>query len=94
LNIHDLDDSLKQAMRVRAALQGRSMEEKARRISGQALRKDADEPDLAARVRARFSGVGGVELEIPPREPVPRLRRAADFAGCGLVRQAPCAAAG
>ena len=70
LTIRDLDDSLKQDLHVRAALQARSMEEEARQISRQALRKDAEEPDLVARIRSRFSSLGGVELEIPLREPV------------------------
>ena len=70
LTLHDLDDSLKEDLHVRAALQVRSMEEEARQISRQALRKDAEEPDLVARIRSRFSSLGGVELEIPPHEPV------------------------
>ena len=54
LTLRDLDDSLKEDLRVGAALQGRSMEEEARQILRQALRKDAEEPDLVARIRSRF----------------------------------------
>ena len=70
LTLHDLDDSLKEDLRVGAALQGRSMEEEARQILRQALRKDAEGPDLVAQIRSRFNSLCGVELEIPPREPV------------------------
>ena len=30
----------------------------------------ATEPNLYERIRARFEPLGGVELELPPREPV------------------------
>lgn len=70
LTIRDLDDSLKQDLRVRAAQHGHSMEEEARQILRRALQPQSGVPDLAARIRARFSGLGDVDLPIPPREPV------------------------
>ena len=71
LTIRDLDDSLKLGLRMRAARHSRSMEEEARQILRQALQGDMAAPqhDLASRLRARMAAVGGVELQIAPREP-------------------------
>lgn len=71
LTIRDLDDSLKLGLRMRAARHSRSMEEEARQILRQALQGDMAAPqhDLASRIRARMAAVGGVELQIAPREP-------------------------
>ena len=71
MTIRNLDDKLKARLRVRAAEHGRSMEEEARDILQSAL---ADEPtrnrSLVAAIRARIEPLGGVELEIGPREPM------------------------
>lgn len=71
LTIRDLDESLKQRLRVRAAHRNRSMEEEARQILREAL-AEAPTPsvDLAQRIRARFSALGGVDLPLAPREAV------------------------
>ena len=71
LTIRDFDDSLKLRLRQRAASRSRSMEEEVRQILRSAL-QDAPPPasDLAARIRSRFAGLGGVELQQPVREPV------------------------
>lgn len=71
LTIRDLDDSLKLGLRMRAARHSRSMEEEARQILRQALQGDiaAPQQDLASRIRARMAAVGGVDLQIAPREP-------------------------
>lgn len=71
LTIRDLDDLTKTRLRVRAAQRHHSMEEEARQILREALaREEAPAPDLVERIRARFAPLGGVELELPPREPV------------------------
>lgn len=70
LTIRDLDDSLKLALRLRAAKRNRSMEEEARQILRTALEEPiAATSDLASRIRSRFAGMGDVQLLIPPREP-------------------------
>ncbi|NYT32303.1 plasmid stabilization protein [Rhizobium sp. WYCCWR 11128] len=77
MTIRNLDDGLKQRLRVRAATHGRSMEDEARDILRTALA--TTEPvarNLADTIRARLKSVGGVELEIPPRQPI---RDAPDF---------------
>ncbi len=71
LTIRDLDDSLKHSLRLRAAGHRRSMEEEVRQILRAALQGDTAAPqqDLASRIRARVAALGGVDLQIAPREP-------------------------
>jgi plasmid stability protein len=71
LTIRDLDDTVKQGLRMRAARHSRSMEEEVRQILRQAIEGDTPAPpqqDLASRIRARMAAIGGVELKIAPRE--------------------------
>jgi plasmid stability protein len=79
MTIRNLDAGTKAKLRLRAAQHQRSMEEEARRILEAALETATPTPvNLADAVRARFSRVGGVTLELPPREPMrepPRPRR-------------------
>ncbi|MDB5481983.1 MAG: hypothetical protein JWO83_3036 [Caulobacteraceae bacterium] len=71
ITIRNLDDSLKTRLRVRAAVHGRSMEEEARDILRSSLAREPTAPgNLAAAIRARFAPLGGVELPLPPREPM------------------------
>jgi antitoxin FitA len=71
LTIRDLDESLKRGLRMRAASRNRSMEEEARQILRAALLESpVPDKDLASRIRARFVGLGDVELSVPVREPV------------------------
>ncbi|EJC85365.1 hypothetical protein Rleg4DRAFT_7644 [Rhizobium leguminosarum bv. trifolii WSM2297] len=70
ITIRNLDEGLKQRLRVRAAAHGRSMEDEARDILRAALA--TTEPtarNLADAIRARLQSVGGVELEIS-RQPI------------------------
>lgn len=68
LTIRQLDDSLKQRLRVRAAQNGRSMEEEAREILRGALsRKPEPSKGLATAIHELFAPLGGVELELPER---------------------------
>jgi plasmid stability protein len=77
MTIRNVDESLKRRLRIRAAHNGRSMEEEARQILRQALA--SGEPvtgDLGARIHARFAAAGGVDLPLPKRQPA---RRPPDF---------------
>lgn len=83
LTIRDLDDVLKQRLRIRAAHRNQSMEEEARQILKAALlAPGAPEADLAERIRARFRAIGDVTLPAVEREPV---RPPPDF---GVVKAA------
>lgn len=88
LTIRDLDESLKRDLRMRAASRNHSMEEEARQILRAALRESpVPATDLAARIRARFVGLGDVALSVPAREPV---RTPPSFdEGSKAVRTAP-----
>lgn len=71
ITIRNLDDRTKNRLRVRAAHNSRSMEDEARTILRSVLAEEAPPAlDLASAVRARFKPVGGVELQVPDREPM------------------------
>ena len=72
ITIRNLDEDLKQRLRIRAAENGTSMEQEARdilRITLYARRPETR--NLAEVIRSRFASFGGVDLKIPPREPMP-----------------------
>jgi plasmid stability protein len=70
ITIRGLIPEVKERLRVRAARHGRSMEEEARVILGSAVTEGTVTPiHLADSIRQRFEVLGGVELELPPREP-------------------------
>ena len=70
ITIRNLEDELKRRLRVRAAEHGRSMEEEAREILRQVVGDRPPPRNLAAAIRARIAPLGGVELELPAREPM------------------------
>jgi plasmid stability protein len=75
LTIRGLDDHTRRRLRVRAAQHGRSMEAEVRAILQEAL-AEPEEHGLGSRISARFAALGGVDLELPARDELPR---AADF---------------
>jgi plasmid stability protein len=69
LTIRNLDEAVKERLRVRAAEHGHSMEAEARRILHSALGESRPpERNLYERIHARFAALGGVDLDLPPRE--------------------------
>lgn len=71
ITVRNLDESVKRKLRVQAARHGRSMEEEVREILRTTLADVDNAPaDLEEAMRRRFGDFGGVELEIPPREPL------------------------
>jgi plasmid stability protein len=73
ITIRNLDDGIKRQLRVRAAEHGRSMEEEAREILREVMGASRPPADLASAIRARIAPLGGVELDIPQREPMREL---------------------
>jgi len=77
MTIRNIDDAIKKRLRVRAAVNGRSMEDEARDILRSALSTDDPRPrNLAQAIHARFGPLGGVDLSNMPRE---AIRAPVDF---------------
>jgi len=76
VSIRNLDDSVRERLRVRAAAHGRSMEAEMRAILADAVREPSDDDGLLDTLLARFAQLGGVDLELPSRSAQPR---AAEF---------------
>jgi antitoxin FitA len=72
LTIRNLEASIKDRLRVRAAQNGRSMEAELRSIITEAVEAPSRPPELNLydRIRARFEPLGGVELDLPLRGPL------------------------
>ena len=76
VSIRNLDDRVRERLRIRAAAHGRSMESEIRAILVEAVSEPHGSDGLFTTLLDRFGDVGGVELELPERStPV----RAADF---------------
>ena len=75
--IRQLDDKVKEKLRIRASSHGRSMELEAREILRAAVSaKPVKRRNLADAIRRHIDPVGGIDLDIPRREPLPK---AVDF---------------
>jgi len=67
--IRNLDEATKRKLKIRAATNGRSMEQEAREILKSTLAHGAKKKmNVAERVREIFGPLGGVEVERLPRE--------------------------
>jgi len=67
LSIRNLDDQIKEKLRVRAARHGRSMESEVRAILSAAVGQPAESMDLFQSLIDRFAEIGGVDLDLPTR---------------------------
>ena len=71
ITVRNLEEGLKQRLRIRAAEHGKSMEEEVRDILRAALKQEpATGGDIYRAIRAHVEPLGGIELELPPREPI------------------------
>jgi len=71
ITIRNLEETTKRKLKIRAAMNGRSMEQEAREILKSALAHPArKQSNLAQRIREIFGPLGGVDLERLPREPI------------------------
>jgi antitoxin FitA len=69
--VRDMDDTSKRHLRLRAATNGRSMEEEARMILKQALSgTTAPQANLYDSIRKHLEALGGVDLPEIPRGPM------------------------
>ncbi len=67
LSIRDLDDEVRQRLRVRAARHGRSMEAEIRAILADAVSEPSETETLFTALLDRFGDIGGADLELPSR---------------------------
>ena len=67
ITIRNLDDAVKQSLRVRAAQHGRSMEEDERDILRRAVELQVPTGSLGASIHRRFASHGGIDLDLPER---------------------------
>ncbi len=71
ITIRNLDDDVKTKLRMQAAENGRSMEEEARLILAEAVaREAAPAKGLGTAIHELFKPFGGIDLDLPPREPM------------------------
>jgi antitoxin FitA len=69
--IRRLPENTKRRLRIRAARNGRSMEQEARELLEAALaRTEVKSENLGEAIHRRFVALGGVNLKIPPRGPI------------------------
>jgi plasmid stability protein len=79
ITIRNLDEKVKRALQVRAALNGRSMEAEARAMISEPITSGLviSKKGLGTAIHRRFASLGGVDLQIPPREfsdrPIPKF---------------------
>jgi len=68
ITIRKLPESTKRKLRIRAARNGRSMEQEARELLEASLAQPDPEPvNIGEAIRRIFAPLGGVELKLPPR---------------------------
>lgn len=71
LTIRNIDETLKAALRQRAARNNHSMEEEVRQLLHQAVLRDKTHTGLGSRIAQRFAHLDGIELPAIKRS-VPR----------------------
>lgn len=70
ITIRKLPENTKRRLRVRAARNGRSMEQEARDLLEAGLAQDAEPKNMGEAIRKIFAPLGGVNLNIPLRRPI------------------------
>ena len=71
ITIRNIDDTIENRLRVRAAMNGRSMEDEARDILRCTLSTELPQPrDLGQKIHARFAELGGVDLPLAKSEAI------------------------
>jgi len=76
VSIRNLDDDVKERLRLRAASHGRSMESEIRSILEEAVAEPDVRPGMLVTLMERLGELGGIDLEVPARR---TPARAADF---------------
>mgnify|MGYP001012207098 CR=1 FL=1 len=69
--IQDVDPALKMTLEERARANHRSLSDEVKALVEKGLREATSRKGLGSQIHELFADIGGVELELPPREPVP-----------------------
>lgn len=72
VSIRDLDERVRERLKVRAARNGRSMEAEIRAILSDSVSEQSEREGLGAALLSQFGAIGGVDLDLPAREIQPR----------------------
>ncbi|MGE5289800.1 MAG: FitA-like ribbon-helix-helix domain-containing protein [Micromonosporaceae bacterium] len=72
VSIRNLDDRVKERLRIRATRHGRSMEAEMRAILTDAVSEPGEDTGLFQALFDRFAQLGGVDLDLPERAARPR----------------------
>jgi plasmid stability protein len=72
ITIRNLEESIKNRLRVQAASHNRSMEEEVRIILRGAVQDDKESERIGTRIHKRFIEAGGIDLPEAKRVQVPR----------------------
>lgn len=75
ITIPNLDNRVRTQLHKRAASHGRSVEEEVRAILHEAAGQENPSTNLLSAISARFAPLGGVEMELPARKPLPEPPR-------------------
>jgi antitoxin FitA len=68
LSIRDLDDTVREKLRVRAAEHARSMEAEVRAILSEAVGEPDGSSGLFTALMDRFAALGGIDFALPTRD--------------------------
>ena len=70
ITVRNLDETIKNSLRIRAARHGWSMEQEVRRILQQTVAPEQTEAiSFAERINKRFAGLDAESLSLPARKP-------------------------
>ncbi len=72
VSIRNLDETVRERLRRRAAEHGRSMEAEMRAILVAAVREPGDDEGLLGALGNRFGELGGIDLDLAGRSEAPR----------------------
>lgn len=68
VSIRNLDETVRERLRIRAAAHGRSMEAEMRAILIAAVEEPGDNENVVESLVYEFAALGGVNLQLPPRD--------------------------
>ena len=71
ITIRDLDDKLERNLREQAEEHGRTFQEEVKEILRRGIKKREAPKKIGTTIHRRFAAIGGVDLELPTREPMP-----------------------